>query len=179
MNYKKIAIVGISASGKSIFSRRVAQETGLPLFHMDNLFWKNNWEEIPEAEYLIEHELLIQKDEWIIEGYVDKKMANRLKEADVVLYLDYPSILCAWRILLRFFKHRKESRPELPPEALEKLKLRRIWVVLTRGERHDIEDAIQAGNPRLVKRFHSPKELEKFINNMPMALIQIERPEMY
>lgn len=121
---KRISIIGISGSGKSVFSRIVAEKTKLPLFHMDQLFWKGNWEEIPEQEYLAEHQKLIQKDRWIIEGYIDEKMSDRLKRSDVVIFLDYPGWFCAWRVLKRWFVHRKQSRPELPREAVERLKTR-------------------------------------------------------
>lgn len=47
----RIAIIGISASGKSVFARELAGKTGLPLIHMDQLFWTGNWQEIPEAGY--------------------------------------------------------------------------------------------------------------------------------
>ena len=120
MSHNRISVIGISGSGKSIFSRKLAECLQLPLFHMDQLFWKGNWEAIPEAEYLVKHAELIQRPQWIIEGYVDEKMSDRLKAADLVLYLDYSGARSAWHVLRRWFMHRKESRPELPSEARER-----------------------------------------------------------
>jgi adenylate kinase family enzyme len=138
----KIAVIGISGSGKSTFSRKLAEQTGLPLFHMDQLFWKGNWEEVPESEYLIAHHQLVQRDQWIIEGYIDSKMSERLKSADLVIFLDYPGWLCAWWVLKRWFNHRKESRPELPKEALEQLKGEFMWRVFKRHERIPVMEAL-------------------------------------
>lgn len=159
----KIAVVGISASGKSVFARKLADKTDLPIFHMDKLFWKGNWEAVPEPEYLKEHDLLIQKDKWIIEGYVDKNMADRLKLADLVIYLDYSGLRCAWQLIMRWLSYRNESRPELPKEAKEKLTFKFFWLVLTRGERKDIEEAIKIAKLQNLKIFKSSNQLNKFL----------------
>ncbi len=163
---KKIAIAGISASGKSTISRTIAEKTGLPLFHMDQLFWKGNWEEIPEAEYLKTHAELIKKDEWIIEGYVDEKMSDRLKAADIVLYLDYSGVRCALQLVKRWVQHRKKSRPELHEDAQEKFSWSFLWLVLTRGERPRIEGALAESGATHVKRFKSPNELNTFLSTL-------------
>ncbi|MEI8339478.1 MAG: hypothetical protein WCF94_02325 [bacterium] len=130
---------------------------------MDQLFWKGNWQAVPETDYLREHTSLIEKPDWIIEGYVDKKMSDRLSRSHLVLYLDYSRFLCVWRIILRWIKHRKESRPELPKEALEQFKWGYLWTVFTRAERECIEEAIEQSNPKNLIRFSNPKELESFL----------------
>jgi len=164
MEYRRIALIGISASGKSFASRVVASKTQLPLFHMDQLFWRGEWEEIPEEEYLEKHKLLIAQEKWIIEGYVDEKMSERLKRSDLVLYLDYSGMRCALQLIKRWITHRKESRPELAPEALEKFSLSFLWLVLTRGERPRIEGAIQEAEPTNLVRFSSPKDFKEFLS---------------
>ena len=58
---KRIAIIGVNASGKSVFARQLAERTGLPLFHMDNLFWKGSWEAVPEEGYLAEEKKLVER----------------------------------------------------------------------------------------------------------------------
>lgn len=47
----KIAIVGISGSGKSTFARSLSVKTGLPLHHMDSLYWTSNWIEVDASEW--------------------------------------------------------------------------------------------------------------------------------
>lgn len=163
MMLNKIAIVGISGSGKSTLSRKLAEKTGLPLFHMDQLYWKGNWEAVPEEEYLKAHELLVQKDSWIIEGYIDAKMASRLKLANLVIYLDYPGWRCAWHLILRRLKYHKKNRPELPKEALERLKWSFFKMVFTGGEHEDIEAAIKGVDKSRIARLYSPRETKKFI----------------
>lgn len=36
----KIIILGCVGSGKSMFSKGLDERTGLPLFHLDNIWWK-------------------------------------------------------------------------------------------------------------------------------------------
>lgn len=164
MKFKKIAIIGISASGKSTFSRELQKLTGLPIFHMDKLFWRGRWEEVPEQEYLAEEQKLLQKDQWIIEGYVDEKMSDRLKQADLVIYLDYSGLRAGLHYIRRLLKHRRVARPELHEEALDRFKLRYFWTILAKKERSGIEVALKDIGQSKVVRVTSPRPLRKFVN---------------
>jgi len=160
MSPHRIGVIGISGSGKSALARKLATKTGLPLFHMDQLFWKGNWEATPEPKYLERHKELIGKERWIIEGYVDEPMADRLQSADLVLYLDYPGYVCAWRAIKRWLMHRRTARPELPEDARERLEFPFVWMVFNRGERPGIERALIKATPAHLVRLHSPREAE-------------------
>lgn len=165
-NPSKIAIVGISGSGKSVLARHLGEKLNLPVIHMDKIFWKGNWEAVREEEYLAQHAKLLEQEQWIAEGYIDAKMADRVKMANITIYLDYFGLLCAWRVFLRWLKHRKAGRPELPPEALEKLDLKFLWLVLSRGERKDIEAALQGVDQSRILRATSPKQLNTLIQKI-------------
>jgi adenylate kinase family enzyme len=167
---RRISIIGISGSGKSVFARKLAAELQLPLFHMDTLFWKGKWEAIPEKEYLKNHQKLIQGDRWIVEGYIDEKMSDRLLRSDLVIFLDYPGWFCVWRVFLRWLTHRKQSRSELPKEANEKLAGSFLWRVFTRKERVSIKDALKKANPQNLHVVRSPKELKKIHVNKVLIL---------
>lgn len=84
---------------------------------------------MPADQYLKSHEELVGRQRWIIEGFVDPSLAQRLNRADLIIYLAPPSWVCAGRVVQRWLAHRKTARPELPPEALERLDLRFLWVV--------------------------------------------------
>ncbi|MCC7267658.1 MAG: hypothetical protein IT546_10015 [Caulobacteraceae bacterium] len=164
---RRIAVVGISGSGKSTYARELARRTGLPLHHMDALFWRGAWEPVPEAEYLAAHERLTAGADWIIEGYVDGAMTSRLRRADQVIHLDYRGPLCAWRVLRRWIAHRRTSRPELPPGARERLSLSFLLLVLRRAERPAIEAALQGVDPAKILRVTSPRQLESIAKLTP------------
>jgi adenylate kinase family enzyme len=161
----KIAILGITGAGKSTLSRRIAERTGLPLFHMDALFWKKGWTEVPAEEYLKEHaDILANNERWIIEGWLNHSMAARLAQADLIIYLDYPGWLCALHYIERWLKHRNVARPELPEDSLERFKFRRFFIILFRGERAEIEQSLSyAGDSSKIIRFTSPTKLEEYL----------------
>jgi adenylate kinase family enzyme len=161
---KKIAIIGMSGAGKTTLARRLSPETKLPAYHMDTFFWRGKWNAVPEAEYLKEHELLLQKPTWIIEGFVNAKMADRVATADLILYLDYSRLRCFWQTLRRWTQYRGKSRPELPDESRERFYNPRLWLNIVRGsERKDIEQALKSRRMARLSRFRSPKALEQFL----------------
>lgn len=160
---KRIAVIGISASGKSVFAKKLAEKSKLPLIHMDQIFWRGNWEEVPEAEYLKKHQEIIQQGSWIIEGYIEENMADRLKLADLVIYLDFSGARCAWWVIKRWLAHRKESRPELSSDAFERFKWNFFWRVLTRKERIRIESVLIISKPANIVRLKTPDDLEIYL----------------
>ena len=46
----KIAVIGHSGSGKSTLARRIAEETGVPVLHLDQIHWLPGWQERPDEE---------------------------------------------------------------------------------------------------------------------------------
>jgi adenylate kinase family enzyme len=105
---------------------------------------------------------LIRKDSWIIEGYIDGKMAARLTRSDVVVFLDYPGWLCAWWVLKRWFQYRKSNRPELEERANERLELEFLWRVFRRKERIPLIEALRIAKPLNVNIIKNPEELKNF-----------------
>lgn len=163
MNPKRIAIVGPGGSGKTTLSREIAKKADLPLFHMDQLLWKGEWIEIPENEYLVKHKEIVNKDKWVIEGFLDNKMKERLEAADLIIFLDYPSIISATRFIKRWFKHRKESRPEFPKEAVEKFNLRIFLGIMRQFEKKHIVEALEGVDHKKVVTIKNPKDLEIYL----------------
>ena len=48
---QKIIIIGCAGSGKSTISKKLRDITGLPLFHLDNLWWKADKSHISREEF--------------------------------------------------------------------------------------------------------------------------------
>lgn len=130
----KIVVVGVSASGKSTFSRKLAKKLNLPLTLMDKIMWKPGWNYIGDDETVKKLEEISIQDKWIIEGYITTPARTFLFDrADIIIYLDYHSIVSSIRYIKRWWKHRKDPRPELPgsPERFSFKFLRLVW---TKGE---------------------------------------------
>ena len=40
---KKIVLIGSGGSGKSTLAKQLSHALGIPVYHLDTLFWKPNW----------------------------------------------------------------------------------------------------------------------------------------
>jgi adenylate kinase family enzyme len=163
---ERIAIIGISGSGKTTFAHALQRATGLPLHHADQLFWRGAWQPVPVDQYLEAHSDWVGRNRWIIEGYVDPSLAQRLQRADLIIYLAPPPWVCAGRVVKRWLAHRKTARLELPPEALERLNLRFLWVVLSGAERPNIEAALRQAPKAIVQRLATTQDQVDFFHRL-------------
>lgn len=100
-NYRRICILGNSGSGKSTLATRLAKVTGLPLIHLDKLFWRPGWTESSEDEFRQAADNAAAGKCWIIDGNYKKTLAERLERADLVVLFDYKPIFCLWRVIWR------------------------------------------------------------------------------
>ncbi|MBQ4559553.1 MAG: AAA family ATPase [Tyzzerella sp.] len=91
---KKIIVIGCPGSGKSTFSRTLQEMTGIPLFHLDMMYWNSDRTTVDKAVFRERLSNTIQKDEWIIDGNYGSTIELRLQACDTVVFLDYPLDVC-------------------------------------------------------------------------------------
>ena len=118
---KKIIVIGCPGSGKSCFSRALHEKTGIPLFHLDMMFWNPDRTTV-EREVFIERLMdVLERDEWIIDGNYASTMELRLSACDTVFFLDYPTDVCLQGVIDRCGKPRSDmpwTETELDEEFL-------------------------------------------------------------
>ena len=61
----KIMVIGCCGAGKSTLAFQLAEHFDLPIFHLDQLYWKSGWVESERGEYMKEHKEIIQNPQWI------------------------------------------------------------------------------------------------------------------
>ena len=164
---KKILVVGVSASGKSVFSRALGQRTGITVTYADALMWKPGWDYIGDEATVTLLDEVSKRSEWIIEGYIEKEaLLFILERADTIIYLDYSRIVTTWRYIKRSWMHRKDSRPELEgsPDKFSVKFLVRVW---QKREVYYLNESLAAmpNQNRLIK-LRSPKETNEFIQEI-------------
>lgn len=91
---KKAMIIGCPGAGKSTFSRRLRDITGLPLYHLDMIWHKPDKTNISREEFDFRLSEIIKKDRWIIDGNYNRTIEMRLKGCDTVFLLDFPLEVC-------------------------------------------------------------------------------------
>jgi adenylate kinase family enzyme len=111
---RRIIVTGLAGSGKSTFSHALEAKSGLPLIHLDLLFWKSGWVEPSEAEWREKQRGVLAGDAWIADGNYRDTLDLRLERADTVVVLATPWWRCAGRALLRGFRI-----PDQLPEGCE------------------------------------------------------------
>ena len=91
---KKIIVIGCPGSGKSTVSRALHNKTGIPLYHLDMMYWNANKTTVEKSVFLERLYAVLEKDEWIIDGNYGSTMELRMAACDTVIFLDYPLEVC-------------------------------------------------------------------------------------
>ncbi len=91
---KKIIVIGCPGSGKSTFSKALRKIMGIPLYHLDMLFWNEDKTTVEKSVFLDRLAKVLQGDEWIIDGNYLSTMEMRMRACDTVIFLDYPLDVC-------------------------------------------------------------------------------------
>ena len=106
----KILILGCPGSGKSTFARKLQEKTGLPLIHLDNVWWRADTTHISRDEFDRALAGLLAGERWIMDGDYSRTYEVRLRAADTVIFLDYPEAVCMAGIVARV----GQDRPDMP-----------------------------------------------------------------
>ena len=87
----KINVVGTSGSGKSTVGRQLAQRFAVPYIEMDKLYWRPNWQNAADEEFLQQVEQALQSAPagWVLDGNYTRTKAVKWREVDWVIWVDY------------------------------------------------------------------------------------------
>jgi adenylate kinase family enzyme len=105
---KKIIVIGCPGSGKSCFSKKLHSITGIPLYHLDMMYWKSDKTTVEKDVFYKELLNVLKRDEWIIDGNYASTMELRMQVCDTVIFLDYPVEVCLEGIRERRGKKRSD-----------------------------------------------------------------------
>lgn len=125
---RRIMVVGCSGAGKSTFSRRLGAALGLPVTHLDRLFWRPGWTLAPEDEFHAAQQEIVESDAWVIDGNYGASMHLRLPRADTVVFLDFPRRVCLRRVLVRSLReHGQANQAPGCPERFDREFYSYVW----------------------------------------------------
>lgn len=117
----RIAIFGRPGSGKSTFALKLSQQLGLPLHHVDKIFFKEYWVKQDNEVFLNLLQSIIQTSQWIIDGNSLKSLEMRYATADLVILFMLPRWKCFLRILKRRFERRNPKIDDRAPDCPERI----------------------------------------------------------
>ena len=127
---KRVIIIGCGGAGKSTLARKLGEKTGLPVVHLDKLFWRPGWQSISQEEFDIRHRQALAEDAWIIDGNFNRTMAERVVRCDTIIYLDFSRTACLFGVLKRILTTYGTVRPDMGegcPERIDFEFLKWVW----------------------------------------------------
>lgn len=165
---KRILIIGSNGAGKSTFSYALAEKKNLPLVHLDQIYWHDNWQVTPHEEFQKEVLAEAQKAEWIIEGNNLRTLNQRLPYADTLFWFEFPPAVCIANILKREWKYRGKARPDMPEGCISRVDfefLKYAWS-FNKKNRMRIKEMLEQTPDLQVIRFTNRRQVKKYLSTL-------------
>ena len=165
----RIAIIGPSGAGKSTLARELGRRTGLPVWHLDKLWWRPGWVETDEETFDQDLRDVVAGEKWIIDGNYSRTFDIRLPRADLILYLDFPRRIYFRRVLWRIAKGYGRTRPDLAEECPEQFDpefLRFVWNIPKKSRPRTLAALQQFQQGSLLLTLRSPKDVRKLLERL-------------
>lgn len=106
----KIAVLGYAGSGKTFLSDYIAEKKNIPVLHLDDIKWDKEWKPIEDSVVMPQVEEFMKNENWIIDGYYTYLMIDkRLQDADKIVLLQLPRLICFFRAIKRTASRRKDG----------------------------------------------------------------------
>ena len=169
---RRVLIIGSGGAGKSTLARRIGARTGLPVIHLDALYWTPGWVETPPDVWRETVAVLLLRDAWVMDGHYGGTLDARLAAADTVVFLDLPRAVCLGRVVRRWARFRGTGRPSMAPGCPERLDAAFAWWVWTYPQRRrsGVLAKLAALPPAThVVVFRSSREVDRFVAALPVA----------
>jgi adenylate kinase family enzyme len=164
---KRIIVVGCQGSGKTRLSLALGARLGLPVVHLDVLYWRPGWKESDTAGFRVRVSEAIAADGWVVDGsFSGLALDVTLARAERFVVIERPRWLCLWRVLWRSAFQRSGRRTDLPegcPEQFDWGLLKQVWRYNTdRRPRVEAELAQYGGHVPVV-RLRNDREIAAFV----------------
>lgn len=127
---KKISIIGSGGAGKSTLAKALGKKTGIPICHLDSLYWQPGWIATDRDKWSLMQEDLCSRDEWILDGNYGGTLDIRLKHSDTIIFLDINRFICVARAIWRSLKSYGRTRSDMAEGCKEQFDFEFIkWIL--------------------------------------------------
>jgi adenylate kinase family enzyme len=101
---RRIVVLGCAGSGKTSLAQQIGERTGLPVICLDEMSRRlSSQGKLPSFRSLLEE--AHAKEAWISDGnFAQVSFDIRLPRAELVIWLELPRIVCAWRACTRVLR---------------------------------------------------------------------------
>ena len=158
---KKVIVIGCPGSGKSTVSRALHNKTGIPLYHLDMMYWNADKTTVEKSVFLERLSAVLEKDEWIIDGNYGSTMELRMAACDTVIFLDYPLDVCLDGIKER----RGKPRSDMPwIETEEDLEFIEFVKNYNEQQKPNVLELLKKYGDKNIIIFKSREQADAFLN---------------
>ncbi len=98
---RRVAVVGVSGSGKTRLAQALAQHLAVPHVEFDALFWEPGWRSADRAVFRARVEAALACPGWVTDGNYHLVRDLVWRRATALIWLDYPLSLVLWRLAQR------------------------------------------------------------------------------
>lgn len=168
----KIAVIGYSGSGKSTLARNLGERLDIPVLHLDRIQFTPGWKERDREEGIeMVRDFMEGNGSWIIDGTYKKFLQERrLREANVILFLDLSRLSCLRRACARQMRYHGRVREDMADGCMERMDLEFFWWLLWRGrtgKRRRAFEEIVAQYPEKTVRLKSQRDIDRYLEGLP------------
>ena len=171
----RILVLGSPGAGKTRLSLALQRALGLPLHHLDDLYWTSTWRRAPEDEFVKAQSDILATECWILDGMHLQSLHLRLGRAEAIVFLDVPPPIAVSGFLLRGLRRALGERSSLPKRVRTAggppvlgwdwgLILRILW--FRSASRPEIEQQLARRPDLLVLRFASRRAAARHVEEL-------------
>ena len=166
----RIIVVGSQGSGKSWLAFRMGKKLGLPVLHLDVLYWLPGWQPSDKASFRARVAEAIAGEAWVVDGsYGGLAFDLIIARADIFIVIERSRWVCQWRVAWRSVFQRDRTRADLPegcPERLDWKLMREAWRY--DDERRPVIEAehLRHGPPVPIIRLRSDRAIRDFLTRI-------------
>lgn len=154
----KIIVIGCPGSGKSCFSKRLSNILKIPVYHLDNIWWKPDGSHIPRDEFDDDLHQIFAADKWILDGDYSRTYQMRMAACDTIAFLDYSKEQCMAGIRQRA----SAERTDCPINVMDERLLCEVERYETQN-RNEILELLELYQEKRIYIFHTREEADVFL----------------
>ena len=140
---------------------------GLPVAYLDQLVWRPGWVMATREDIAEKMGEALAPPAWILDNALTRDWPRAVEAADLIIWLDYPTWLCLFRVLKRILSSWRQVRPDMADGCPEQWDLEfLVWIAgWRRSHRPKLLPLLEGRAKTLV--FRRAKELETWLRTLP------------